>query len=96
MNAYSDYELLGGILKALVSRDVAERDAAAASLKSHVEMAFREMSTERFGQFEKELFQVYCCISMVCHRRYNFVAESVFSRAWVYDRRKERRYSGSS
>ena len=58
MNVYSDYEVLAGIFKSLVSKDETERNTAVASLKTHVQAAFREMSTERFGNFENELYQV--------------------------------------
>ena len=58
MNQYSDYELLEGVFKSLVSKDESERNAAVLLLKSHVESAFREMSSERFGNFENDLYQV--------------------------------------
>jgi hypothetical protein len=58
MNQYSDYELLEGVFKSLITKDETERNNAVLSLKSHVESAFREMSTERFGNFENDLYQV--------------------------------------
>jgi FKBP12-rapamycin complex-associated protein len=55
MNLYSDFETLDHNLK-LLHNDF-ERNQATLEIKMHVEAAARELSLERFGNFENELFQ---------------------------------------
>lgn len=66
MNLYSDYDLLEITFKSLVSKDENERKRAVVELKWHVEAAIRELSTERFNNFEIQLFQViFACVVIV-------------------------------
>ncbi len=58
MNFYSDSELLEVALKALASKDEQTKIKAANDTKTHLEAAARELSLERFGQFEEELYHV--------------------------------------
>ena len=55
MNLYSDFEILGNNLKLLAVEN--ERDKATYEVRLHVEAAARELSLERFGNFENELYQ---------------------------------------
>ena len=58
MNLYSDSDLLEVTFKSLILKDEGDRNEAVRHLKAHVEVAVRELSTERFNNFEIELFQV--------------------------------------
>ena len=60
MNLYSDIELLEGSLRGLSSASQAEIHRSSDDIKRHVEAAARELSLERFGNFENELYQVQC------------------------------------
>lgn len=55
MNLYNDAEILEAAIKALVTP--AEREKSAKTIKTHVEIAARELSLENFGKFENELYQ---------------------------------------
>lgn len=55
MNLYSDFEVLAANLKFLSVEN--KREKATIEIKHHVEAAARELSLERFGNFENELFQ---------------------------------------
>ena len=54
MNLYSDFEVLDASIKSLGSD--ANRKKSTADIKLHVEAAARELSLERFGNFENELY----------------------------------------
>ena len=54
MNLYSDFEALDTSIK-LLGID-STRKKATSDIKLHVEVAARELSLERFGNFENELF----------------------------------------
>lgn len=57
MNLYSDYDLLEISLKILSGRsDVGKQDSAI-EIKAHVEAAARELSLERFANFETNLYE---------------------------------------
>jgi hypothetical protein len=66
MNLFSDYPLLVINLRKL-SSDEGDRQKASADIKVLVESAARELSLERFEQFERDLFQVRT--SLVFDRR---------------------------
>lgn len=58
MELYTDRELLDASLKQLVAVDNSDRNIAAIDVRVHVEAAAKELSFERFGLFELELYQV--------------------------------------
>jgi hypothetical protein len=62
MNLYSDFELLDANFRLLAIEN--ERKRAAVDVKMHVEAAARELSLERFGKFENELYmKIFNCLS---------------------------------
>jgi FKBP12-rapamycin complex-associated protein len=54
MNLYSDWEKLEGSLRLLSNRFEVEK--ATLDIRDHVEVAARELSLERFGRFENDLY----------------------------------------
>jgi hypothetical protein len=54
MNLYSDFEILDTSIKLLGSES--NRKKSTSDIKLHVEAAARELSLERFGNFENELY----------------------------------------
>jgi FKBP12-rapamycin complex-associated protein len=57
MNLYSDYDLLEDSLKILSGRSDVGKHTSAIEIKAHVEAAARELSLERFANFESNLYQ---------------------------------------
>ena len=54
MNLYSDADLLFGVI-----RDICRsKEGALRLLKTHVELALRELSLDSFAKFENDLYEV--------------------------------------